>query len=285
MPHNAPSLVPFTAPQGTISKLLRRLKDRSEAVGFDLWDSALYPNDIGRGRPQLLTCEQKNEIIRITTQDRHHREQESWQAIAHDNFESVLPQISIEIFENVMYEAGYKRRKPWWKPPLTSIQCREHFRWALSHSSDRYEVSYGLGFEFRKVVFTDETPARVGEERGMIRTWARHYEIYDDDVRHDCNRRECCLQFFGIFRYDHKGSRHVYFQVTKEEKEAVEAALEAGNLLTRASSNLMQTQARAALQELGELDTNLWNHTRKLRHLKKHDYHCRIRSRGGIDGY
>ncbi|EMD58223.1 hypothetical protein COCSADRAFT_351291 [Bipolaris sorokiniana ND90Pr] len=47
----------------------------------------------------------------------------------------------------------------------------------------------------------------------------------------------------------------------------------------------MQRQARAALQELGELDINLQNNTRRLQHIKKHNYHRGICSKGGADGY
>jgi transposase len=272
-------------PQGTISKLLSRIKERAEAGGFDLWDPILYTNDFGRGRPEVLSCEQKDEIIRITTQDRNHREQESWQAIKHRDFEAIAPNLSVSTFENVMYEAGYKRRKPGWKPPLSSTQRRERLQWALSHNPDRYEVGDGLGFDFRTVVFTDETPARVGEERGMIRTWAHDDEIYDDDVRHTRNRKDCCLQFFGSFRYNYKGPCHVYFHETEEEKEVAERLLELENAATRTSSNRLQQHARAALQELGEMDINLRNSTKKLQHVKKHDYHRGIRSRGGVDGY
>jgi hypothetical protein len=62
-------------------KVLNWIKDKAESGGFDLWDPILYENDIGRGRLKLLTRVQKDEIIRITTQDRNHREQEAWQAI------------------------------------------------------------------------------------------------------------------------------------------------------------------------------------------------------------
>jgi hypothetical protein len=272
-------------PQGTISKVLNRIKDKAESGGFDLWDPIVYENDIGRGRPELLTRVQKDEIIRITTQDRNHREQEAWQAIQKRNFDAVAPNISVSTLENVMYEAGYKRRKPGWKPPLSPSQRRERLKWTLNHNPDRDEVGDGLGFDFRKVVFTDETPARVGEERGMIRTWARDDEVYADDVRHDRKPQDCCLQFFGAFRYDYKGPCHVYFQETKQEKEVAERALAAENTFTRAASNHMQTRARAALQELGELDSNLRDNTKKLQHVKKHDYHRGIRSKGGVDGY
>jgi len=158
-------------------------------------------------------------------------------------------------------------------------------QWALNHNPDRYEVGDGLGYDFRCAVFTDETPARVGEERGMIRTWARDDEIYNEDVRHNRNRRDCCIQFFGAFRYDYKGPRHVNFHETQEEKQVAEELLELENAATRTSSNHAQTQARAALQVLREVDINLRTSTKKLQHIKKHDYHRGIRSRGGVDGY
>lgn len=46
---------------------MSRIKDKAESGGFDLWDPVLYPNDIGRRRPEILTREQKDEIVRITT--------------------------------------------------------------------------------------------------------------------------------------------------------------------------------------------------------------------------
>jgi hypothetical protein len=91
--------------------------------------------------------------------------------------------------------------------------------------------------------------------------------------------------FFGAFKYDHRGPCHVYHRKTKEEKEVADKLLELKNKATAASSNHMQTRACAALPKLGELDTNLCNNTRKLQHVKEHDYHCGIKSKGGVDGY
>ena len=268
-----------------ISKLVKRIQDKAESGHFDIWDPVLFQDDIGRGKPEVLSQEQKDEIVRITTQDRNHREEEPWQATKHRELHAIAPNLSISTFENVMYGAGYKRRKPGWKPPLSSTQRQERLRWALEHNPDRYEVGDGLGFDFRCVVFTDETPAQVGEERGMIRAWARDDEIYNNDVRHDRNRRDCCIQFFGAFRYNFKGPCHSYFHETQEEKEAAEELLALENAATRTSSNYAQRRARAALLELSEVDINLRTSTRKLQHIKKHDYHRGIRSRGGVDGY
>jgi hypothetical protein len=64
-------------PQGAISKILNRIKERAEAGSFDIWDPILFTNEIGCGRREVLDDAQKQEIIRITTQDRNHREQES----------------------------------------------------------------------------------------------------------------------------------------------------------------------------------------------------------------
>jgi hypothetical protein len=113
-------------------------------------------------------------IIAITTQNRSHREKESWQAIDDGDYSGVLPNLSISTLENIMYEAGYSRRKPGWKPPLTPAQERERYQWALAHNPaahnpDRDHEYDNNGFNFREVVFTDETPARVGELRSMIR--------------------------------------------------------------------------------------------------------------------
>ena len=79
------------------------------------------------------------------------------------------------------------------------------------------------GFDFTQVVFSDETPAWIGEERGMIRTWCREGEQWDDNVKHNQNRKDCCLQFYGYFRHNYKGPCHVYYPETEAEKLPVAA--------------------------------------------------------------
>lgn len=75
--------------------------------------------------------------------------------------------MSVTTFENVMYEAEYARRRPGWKPPLTPAQEQEIYEWALKRNPDLHEYGGNKGFDFRIVAFTDETPARIGEGRGM----------------------------------------------------------------------------------------------------------------------
>jgi hypothetical protein len=105
--------------QQGISKLVKRIEQKAADLSVALWDEILYESNLGRGRPALLTQEQKDQTITIVTSTRENRKNESWQAIAHGDFSYILPSMSITTFENVMYEAGYARRRPGWKPKLT----------------------------------------------------------------------------------------------------------------------------------------------------------------------
>ncbi|CAG5158125.1 uncharacterized protein ALTATR162_LOCUS4995 [Alternaria atra] len=104
--------------KATISELLKRVEMKAEEQGVFLWDEIFYENNLGRGRSTLLTQEQKDRIIQVLASSRNNREKESWQAIAHGDFDEIVPRMSITTFENVMYKARYARRRPGWKPQL-----------------------------------------------------------------------------------------------------------------------------------------------------------------------
>ncbi|KAF2627728.1 hypothetical protein BU25DRAFT_310346, partial [Macroventuria anomochaeta] len=242
--------------QGTLSELLKRVEMKANNHAVALWDDILYENDLGRGRSLLLTRQQKELIIQIATSSRDAREKEPWQAIADGNFKDVVPEMSITTFENVMYEAGYARRAPGWKPSLTPEQEKERDAWAHAHNPDKYKEGDNLGYDFTQVVFSDETPARIGEERGMIRTWCCEGEKYDTNVKHDWNRHDCCLQFYGCFCYNYKGPCHVYYPETDAEKEAAQVHLQELNANQKTCNNKLQIYARQALSNLREADVN-----------------------------
>ena len=272
--------------QGSLSKLLHRVEAKVYNNTVALWDEIVYENKLGRGRSRLLTRKEKDEIISIATSSRSAREKESWQAIAHGDFDSIDPEISITTFENVMYEAGYARRRPGWKPHLTSEQEQQRYEWALAHNPDRDEEYDNKGYDFTAVVFTDETPARIGEERGKIRTWCRGGERWDDNVKHDRNRKDCCLQFYAAFRYDYKGPCHVYREETEAEKVAAAEHIQQLNTDQKTRDNKLQIYARQALNGISESDVNGRYNTRRKQYVpSRMDYHCGDRARGGVDGY
>ena len=101
-----------------LPQLLQRVEKKLEEGSHNLWDEILYKNGLGRRRSTLLSQEQ-DAIINIVTSSRNNREKESWQAVKDGDFDDIIPKMRITTFENVMYEAGYARRRPGWKPPLT----------------------------------------------------------------------------------------------------------------------------------------------------------------------
>lgn len=270
--------------QGALSKLKKRTEERAEAAKLPFHDPHLYDTEPGRG-PHFwpLLNEQKKAVIAVATQNSETREKQSWQAIEDGDFDHLnLPtQLNVTSFENIMYEAGYGRRAPGRKPTLNNEQktCRHH--WALEHNPDLHEVGDNLGFNFRQVVYTDETPARVGEQRGMLRAWAKADEVYHCDVKRPKIRNNCALQFYGSFTYDAKGPYHIYRKETEDEKKAANKALVEENRLNRLQRENLVPRARRALEELGENEANsrAWPWTQQHAHTRGD------RSRGGVDGY
>ena len=272
--------------QGTLSELLKRVEQKANNRTVALWDEILYQNDLGRGRSKLLSKRQKEQIIEIVTSLCNNREKEAWQAIADGDFSEIVPEMSISTLENVMYEAGYARRRLGWKPSLTLDQEEERKVWAIEHDPDSEHYGDLQGYDFHQVVFTDETPARIGEERGMMRTWCREGERCDTNVKHDRNRRDCCLQFYGSFRYNYKGPCHIYYPETDAEKEVAEVHIQELNADQKTRDNKLQIQARRALDNLGEADVNRRDNTRKKQYIPSQmDYRRGNRARGGINGY
>ncbi|KAF1940936.1 hypothetical protein EJ02DRAFT_493550 [Clathrospora elynae] len=98
--------------QPGISKVVRTVERRAKEGGFNLWEDILYQNDLGQGRSALLTQGQKDEIIKIVTSSQANRKKESWQAIKDEDFKEVANELGVSTFENIMYEAGYSRKKP-----------------------------------------------------------------------------------------------------------------------------------------------------------------------------
>ena len=180
-----------------------------------------------------------------------------------------------------MYKARYGRRAPGRKPTLHDGQkaCRHH--WALDHNPDLHEVGDNKGFNFRRVVYTDETPARVGEQRGILRAWAKEDEVYHPHVKRPKIRNNCSLQFYGAFTYNAKGPCHIYNKETQEEKHKAEVALKEENQRNKLQREALVPQARAALREIGDNAAN----SRARPWTNKHQLARGDRSRGGVDGY
>ena len=63
----------------------------------------------------------------------------------------------------------------------------------------------------------------------MQRVWCKDGEQYDDGVKKDRTSKYSQLQFYGAFRYQHKGPCVVYREETNAEKKAADKALHQEN--------------------------------------------------------
>ena len=120
----------------------------------------------------------------------------------------------------------------------------------------------------------------------MCRTWCRGDKRWDNNVKHDRNRKDCCLQFYRAFRYNFKGPCHIYYKETEEEKSKADVHIKQLNKDQRLRDNKAQIYARQALNTIRELDINKRYNTQKKQYVPSAmDYKRGDRSRGGVDGY
>jgi hypothetical protein len=273
--------------KSTITRACQRIKERAKSLSCSILDPPCFKNPTNRGAKTKLDQVQKDQIVAFITANRQHREKEAGQLIHDGDLEAIgILKISVSLLENIIYEAGYARRRPSWKPLLTPKEEKESYRWALIHDPDRYKSGDNLGFNFHTVCFTDQTPARIGDQRGLMRTWAKEEEEYHEDVKKDQIEQHLSLMFHRSFVYNHKGPCHIYPQETKEEKAAAEVAFKKENEDRAAHMDLTQTRARSALRTLNETDVNSRDRSRRRQYIpSKMDYHRGICMKGGVDGY
>ncbi|KAF1995096.1 hypothetical protein P154DRAFT_556935 [Amniculicola lignicola CBS 123094] len=217
--------------QSGVSRLVERVKERAEASGLSIDDPSLYDNDFGRA----------------------HREKNSRQAIKDGDSKAIMDSISVSTFENVMYEAGYSRKAPGFRPPLTEDEKQKRYKWALAHNPDLHEIGDNKGFNFRRVVYTDETPARAGDQRGIKRSWCCEGEEYHQDVKRAKIRPVCTLQFYGAFTYNENGPCHIYRKETNEMKHKAGIALKKDNEKRQQDCEVAVNAARRVLRSMNDL--------------------------------
>ncbi|KAH7012022.1 hypothetical protein B0J12DRAFT_530036, partial [Macrophomina phaseolina] len=83
--------------------------------------------------------------------------------------------------------------------------------------------------DWHTVVFTDETPGKVGIVRGFFRCWANIEEAYHPDVVRTRHTKYSEIQFWACFAYNNKGPCHVYFPESSDAKEAAQTDLASRN--------------------------------------------------------
>jgi hypothetical protein len=77
--------------------------------------------------------------------------------------------------QQALYDKGYGRQRPGWKVPLDADAKAQRVALLKKYHPDN--------FNWQNMVFTNETPAKIGDRRGMERSWAKKDEAYHPDVK------------------------------------------------------------------------------------------------------
>ena len=80
--------------------------------------------------------------------------------------------ISVELFQNIMYDRGLARQRFGWKTVLNDTQKDARLRFALKYQR----------FNWQNVIYTDKASIRGLEVRGQVRGWGLLDEKYHKDM-------------------------------------------------------------------------------------------------------
>lgn len=269
-------------PKATIHSVIKVAKERAKAQDVNLYTPSIYEDTPRSGRPEILNEIQKAGVVAAVTKTRESRDfrTDELQKNAASLFAGLdLPPVSDSTLESVLYAAGYARRKHGWKFALSPAMKTARYKWALSHNPDDPDHP----FHPRRVIYTDETPAKVGAIRGFMRSWRKTDETYHQDVAKERSKKFSELQFWGCFTYGMKGPCHVWFPEDEEEKKLASYLLAMENKARHDLRLHLEAYARPAL---AILDINVQSKRRNPEKMLIRDILKRgNRSRGGVDGY
>ena len=280
------------AARSTIHKIAARARERADAAGLPIWDKYVYEDDaIAQGREPLLNEEDKQRLRDVVVQDREHRYMPAHTLLQASIWDQAgIPRLSRSTLQNAMYEGFLAKRKPGWKFHLTPAMKEARFQWALLYNPD--PTPSQPAFDWISVIFTDETPAKVGLVAGKFYAWCKADEVYSNDVKRTRPTKYLELQFWACFMYGAKGPCHVHFKETPEEAQQAAKDLNQRNQARqhryRLRSHLV-SQARRALHVMNEPAVNAVGRRLPYNQVKKLDMEQPLkrgdRQRGGVDGY
>lgn len=159
------------------------------------------------GRPLKLDYRDRRRLVRHATKNKRQR-QKLWTEIAQE----CGIEASLTAIRHAFEIAGYSRYPPRYKPYLNETHKQKRLEFCiemLEHDSDWW----------KKVVWTDETPVKVGQRRGQIWVTRKKNEAYHKDCVHPRFSKYSDLMFWGAFSAEMRGPHHFYARETAEEKE------------------------------------------------------------------
>ena len=255
-------------PRSTVERVANRARKLSIQHRRPLADISNYQVQLGRGRPTIFSQSQGDALAAYVTSSRIHRMKTAQQHII-----DLKLQISVELFQNLMYERGLARRRCGWKTILNDTQRQARYQFAL-----RYKA-----FNWRNVIYTDEASIRGLEVRGYVRGWGLLDDKYHKDMIQGKGDGYSMGMIWGAFAYGVKGPVHFYRTETEEEKKTrahqldVENAEEQPNIwLAYMATEALKTNPATGKRRGGKA-TSINNFAKKKLKMRGD------RSNGGID--
>jgi transposase len=146
--------------------------------------------------------------------------------------EQSIPTASVTTMQNTLYKADLARRKPGWIFALTDANKEQRMAISQDYHPDK--------FDWHTVIFTDETPAKVGAQRGWHRSWTKTSEAYHPDVKRTRVKSASQRMVWACFTYGKKGPITLLAPEEEEEKQEAKAKLDEENAARKAAMVLHQ---------------------------------------------
>ena len=138
-------------PPTTVKRVASKARALSIQHRRPLTDISNYQIQSGRGRDPLFSQSQGDALASYVTSSQIRRMKTASELVA-----DLKLGISVELFQNIMYDRGLARRRFGWKTVLNDAQKEARFHFALKYQR----------FNWRNVIYTDEASIRGLEVRG-----------------------------------------------------------------------------------------------------------------------
>ncbi len=188
--------------------------------------------------PPLLAQYEIDAMIKLSTSSYEWR-RKTWMTVAKECKVVASRKTIVKAFE----EAGYGRYAPRSKPNLTVEMKEKRCAWCL----DKWY--WGFILEWDRVIYTDETSVKLGENRGRIHVTRTKDEEWEPACMEKAFSGYSTFMFWGAIAYNWKGPCHIY---EPEEKEA-----RAASILRLAAQDLIRKRAAKAAHNEESLHSSL----------------------------
>ena len=185
------------------------------------------------GRSPKLDVRDRRRLVRHATKNKRNR-QKLWTEIVQE----CGIEASLTAIRHAFEMEGYSRYPPRYKPYLSKSNKRKRLKWCidmLERDSDWW----------KKVVWTDETPVKVGQRRGQLWVTRRFNEAFHKDCIQPRFPKYSDLMFWGSFSAEMRGPHHFYARETATEKEEAQKNIDEINAEYYAECRRLETEWHA----------------------------------------